>query len=326
MKRQAISHIKNKALTAIFGFLCSTAQAQSTGLVHTIVVPFGAGGSTDFTARIIAEKMGPLLKSPVIVDNKPGAGSRVAAGYVKNTKPDGNTMLFGVTATAAIIPFLYENVSYDFPADYKAVAQVATSPIAIIVPGSSPFKNINDLLKYGHKNPGSLNFGASGIGNLSHLTWYRFGQVAKLKSTIVPFRSGSSVLVDLIANHLDAAVDSVGEYVEAHRAGRVRVLATFGSSRLQVLPDVPTISEQGFQGLNAESWYGVFVPSKTPDGTVKQLQDAIAIAVNDPETQSRMGKIAIQASYKNSADFTKIVSKDIAVWGTIVKESGIKPE
>lgn len=301
-------------------------NSQTSSRTHTIVVPFGAGGSTDIAARIVAEKMAGTLKAPVIVDNKPGGGSRVAAASVKHSSPDGTTMLLTVTATAAIIPFLYDKVNYDFAADYKPVAQIATTPISIIVPAQSPFKTVDDLLKSGRSKPGSLSFGVSGVGTMSHLTWYRFGKATKMESVLVPYKSGSSVLSDLIAGHVDAAVDSVGEYVESHRAGKVRVLAVFGQNRSQVLPDVPTATEIGIRGINAESWYGVFVPAKTPAATIKSLQESIEVAAKNPETGERLSKFAFDVRYLDSAAFTSTVSRDIAIWGPIVKESGIKPE
>lgn len=308
---------------AAFAGLC---QAQTSGRVHTIVVPFGAGGSTDVTARIVAEKMAPVIKSPVIVDNKPGAGSRLAASAIKSAAPDGTTMLLTVTATAAIVPFLYENVSYNFPVDYAPVAQVAKTQIALIVPETSPHKSLADLVKAGKQGSGSLNFGVSGIGTMSHLTWYRLGKATGMQSVVVPFKSGSSVLNDLIAGHIDAAVDTVGEYVEAHHGKKVRVLAVFGTSRVPNLPDVPTVAEQGISGITAESWMGVFVPAKTPAPVIKQLQDAIAVAVNDPGTKSRLERVAVQAEFKDAPTFGAAVQRDIATWSAIVKESGIKPE
>lgn len=308
---------------AAFGGIC---QAQTSGRVHTVVVPFGAGGSTDVTARIVAEKMAAVIKSPVIVDNKPGGGSRVAATATKNAAPDGTTMLLTVTATAAIVPFLYEKVNYSFPVDYAPVAQIGKTQIALIVPENSPHKTLADLIKHGKQHPRSLNFGASGIGTMSHLTWYRFGKTTGVDSVIVPFKSGSSVLNDLIAGHIDAAVDTVGEYVEAHQGKKVRVLAVFGNSRLPTLPDVPTAAEQGIKGINAESWFGVFVPARTPAPVIKQLQDAIAFAVKDQSTQSRLERFAIQTDFKDASAFGDIVQRDIATWSAIVKESGIKPE
>lgn len=301
-------------------------QAQTTAKVRTIVVPFGAGGSTDVAARIVAEKMAAALQSPVIVDNKPGAGSRIAAASTKDAAADGVTMFMTVTATAAIIPFLYEKVNYSFPTDYAAVAQVAKSQIALIVPEKSPHKTLADLVKAGKQGSGSLNFGVSGIGTMSHLTWYRLGRATGMQSVVVPFKGGSSVLNDLIAGHIDAAVDTVGEYVEAHHGKKVRVLAVFGSSRVPNLPDVPTVAEQGIAGINAESWMGVFVPAKTPAPVIKQLQDAIAVAVNDPSTKSRLERVAIQAEFKDAATFGAAVQRDIATWSAIVKESGIKQE
>lgn len=311
------------AAVALFASAQVSAQSDKT---HTVIVPFGAGGSTDITARIVAEKIAPILKAPVIVDNKPGGGSMVAAAAVKGMTPDGTKMLLTVTATAAIIPYLYDKVGYNFTADYTPVAQVSKSPLALIVSEKSPYKTLNDFVKQGKQIQGSLNFGVSGVGTMSHLTWYRFGKATGVESVIVPFRSGSSVLADLMAGHIDAAVDTVGEYVEAHQAKKVRVLAVFGSNRVSNIPEVPTAAEQGVAGLNAESWMGVFVPSKTPAPVVKQLQEAIAVAVKDPSTQSRLDRFAIQAEFKDSPTFAASIQREIATWSAVVKESGIKPQ
>lgn len=321
-----LSPLVHGAVLAAAVFGCGTSWAQTADKVHTIVVPFAAGGSTDLAARIVGEKISALLKTPVVVDNKPGGGTRVAAAAMKTATPDGSTMLLSVTATAAIIPFLYEKVGYSFPTDYAEVAQIAKTQMALVVPEKSPYLTVNDLIKAGKQHSSALNFGVPGIGTMSHLAWYRLDKATGIKSVVVPYKGGGSVLNDLIGGQIDAAIDTVGDYVEAHNGKKVRILAVFGSERVPNLPGVPTLAEKGITGITAETWMGLFVPAKTPLPVIKRLQDAIAVAVNDRGTQSRLGSVAIQAEFKDAAAFKAIVQRDIATWSEVVKESGIKPE
>ena len=316
--------ILSSAIIAIGCVVGGLAHAQDK--IHTITVPFGAGGSTDLTARIVAEKIIPVLKTSVVVENKPGAGTILAATAVKDQAADGTKMLLTVTATAAIVPYIYEKVGYNFTTDYTPVAQISKTQVALIVPEKSPFKTLGDLIKHGKENKNSLNVGISSVGTMSHLTLYRLGKSVGMETTAVPFRGGSTVLNDLLAGHIDAAVDSVGEYIESHQSKKVRILAVFGDGRVPNIPEVPNASELGVQGIRAESWMGVFVPSKTSPAVVKQLQDAIAVAAKDPATKSRLEKFAIQTEFKDSGTFATSIQKEIAYWSAIVRESGIKPQ
>lgn len=305
---------------------CLTVQAQTTNRPVTIIVPFGAGGSTDVMARIVAARMATALSRPVIVDNKPGAGSRLAAGQVKNMAADGSYVLLALTTTASISPTLYAGqVNYDFKTDYTPVAQIAKSPIVISVGENSKFKSAPDLLAQAKKTPGQLNIGTSGVGTMSHLTLYRLEKVAGTKTTMIPFRGGSSVVTDLLGGQLDGAVDTVGDHVEQHRAKKMRILGVFSATRSSLVPDVPTMKEQGIE-LESESWYGLFVPSKTPKSIVTELQNAVAAALKDPDIQARLNGMGMRPSYLDSAEFGKMLTEDAARWGAIVRESGIKPE
>ncbi|MCU7370091.1 tripartite tricarboxylate transporter substrate binding protein [Paucibacter sp. O1-1] len=304
-----------------------TAQAQSSGKPVTIVVPFGAGGSTDVLTRVVAARMSLALNRPVIVDNKPGAGSRLAAGQVKNMAADGSVLLMALTTTASIAPVLYEGqVNYDFKRDYTPVAQVAKAPLVLSVGDNSKFKSAQDLVTYAKEHPGKLNVGTSGVGTMAHLTLYRLGKATNAKIEMIPFRGGSSVVNDLLAGQLDGAMDTLGDHLEHHRGKKMRILGVFSSSRSNLLPDVPTMAEQGVGTGESETWFGLFVPAKTPAAAVTELQNAVAVAMQDSEVQARLNGLGIRPSYLGSAEFGRVLSNDAAFWGALVRESGIKPE
>ncbi|GAD24621.1 hypothetical protein AVS7_04381 [Acidovorax sp. MR-S7] len=310
--------------TLLAASIAAHGQAQKRPV--TIVVPFGAGGSTDVMARVVAARMAIALNRPVVVDNKPGAGSRLAAGQVKNMAADGTNVLLALTTTASIAPTLYAGqVNYDFKTDYVPVAQIAKTPVVISVGETSKFKSVHDLIAQAKAAPTHLNIGTSGVGTMSHLTLYRLERATDTKTTMIPFRGGSSVVTDLLGGQLDAAVDAIGDHAEHHRAKKMRILGVFGSQRSPLVPDVPTMKEQGVD-LESESWYGLFVPAKTPSAAVMELQSAVEVALKDAEVQTRLNGMGMRPSYLSGQDFGKTLAVDAASWGAVVRESGIKPE
>lgn len=320
--------IKGIAVLCVgLSFSAGAATAQDQSKPITIVVPFGAGGSTDVMARILAGKMQIALKRSVIVDNKPGAGGRLAAGVVKNMPADGSVILVGLPAQVVVAPYLYPGkLNYDFQRDYTPVAKLVKLNLSLAVPASSNFKDLKSFLSYAKNNPGKVNYGTSGVGGIPHLVGYKLAKVAHIDWTMVPFKGGSQVNTDLMAGHIDASIDTIADHIDQHAAGKVRILGVFSPARLSVVPEVPTLKEMGFEDVDAEIWQGFFVPAKTPLEVVKSLQDAVAAVLNDADTRARFNKLGMQVDFKDSSAFSGQIRRESEKWGTLIRQDNIKVE
>jgi tripartite-type tricarboxylate transporter receptor subunit TctC len=289
-----------------------------------LVVGFTPGGGVDINARLLAAKLSELLGQPVIVDNRPGAGTNIANEYVAKAAPDGYTLLMG-TPALAINMSLYKNLSYDTLRDFVAVSMFSQSPNILVVNSSSPAKSMSELIALARAKPGVLNYSSAGAGTTQHLA----GELLKLRTGTnivhVPYKGSAPSLTALIAGEVDLSFANVPAILQHVKSGRLRPLASTGTLRSELMPGVPTMLEAGL-GVEATVWYGVFAPAATPRAVVSMLADAIVQAARSPDIKQRLVDQGAEPVGDAPADFDRILRNDVAKWGEVIRTSGIQVE
>lgn len=252
----------------------------------TLVVPYSAGGSTDATARLVAEGMSKKIGQPVIVENKPGAGGGIGALYVKRAPSDGHTML--VTSAAHIVNKVMDNsVEYDIQKDFRPVSQLTNLPIVLVVNSKSTLKSLDELIAYAKNNPGKLNYGSAGNGTVQHMSASMLASMAGIDMTHIPYKGGAAALTDLLGGQLDFVFSPINEIVGHVKEGNVRPLAVTTLKRSDILPDVATMDET-LKGYQLPLWFGVAVQADVPDERVAKLSAALQETMQDPEVRKRL--------------------------------------
>jgi len=289
-----------------------------------IVVPFAAGGSTDILARNIAQKLNEALRSPVIVENRPGAGALIGAEYVAKAAPDGYTLLMGTNTTHAVAPHLYGKMPYHALNDFAPVAEIAYNPQFLDVHPSIPVKSVKELIALGRSRPGQLNYGSAGQGSTSHMAMELFRSMAKVSFTHVPYKGSGPALIDVLGGHLSIMFDVVLTTLPHMKSGKLRVLGVSSLERVDVAPQVPTIAESGLPGYEALVWFGLFAPAGTPGDIVNRLSGEVGRIVLQPALKETFTVQGLTPVGSSSAQFAAKVGKDHATWGKVIREAGIK--
>jgi tripartite-type tricarboxylate transporter receptor subunit TctC len=288
-----------------------------------LLVPGAAGGGMDAVARMVANTIGETLKQPVVVENKPGAAGNIAVNQLAKSPPDGYTMVLGQTSQLAINPSLYGNLPYDPLKDFVPVVLLADAPNVVVVPASSSYRTLADVVAAAKKMPDGMDFATPGIGTVSHLAAELFARSAGIKLRHIPSRGANTALLDVAAGRIPLMLSSIPTALGLIRSGELRAIAVSALARSPVLPDVPTVAEQGYPGFNAGTWYGLLVPAGTPAAIVKRLNEAGNAALRLPEIVARVqaeGGIVLGGS---SAAFTDKLEIDNSKWSQVIKEAGL---
>ena len=318
--------MKRREFTALAtASLLPLAHAQSDRPVK-LMVGFAPGGSADIAARLIAERMAAELKQTVVVENRPGAGGRIAAEQLKNAAPDGGTLMLAPIVVPVLAPLVFSKLPYDPVADFAPVAHLANFQFGFSVNASHPAKTVAELLQWFRANPDKTNFGSPAPGSLPHFFGVMVARGAGLDMIHVPFNGGGPLMNALAGNQVSSAIDTLVDQIEMHRAGKTRILATSGAARSPLLPDVPTFAEAGLRGVEGASWFGVYAPAKTPEATVRQQNAAINKALAAPEVRERFGKLGLEPVGGAPADLAALMKRDTERWGPVVKASGFKAD
>ena len=291
-----------------------------------LLVGFAPGGSADIAARLIADRMKDELKQPVVVENRPGAGGRIVAEAVKNSPADGSVLMLTPIVVPVLAPMVFSKLNYDPVADFAPVAQVGNFQFALSVNASHPAKNMKELIAWYKANPTQANFGSPAPGSLPHFFGVMISNSAGLELTHVPYNGGGPMMNALMGDQLTAAIDTLAEQVELHRTGRVRILASTGTARSPLLPEVPTFGEAGLSGVEGTAWFAVYAPAKTPEATVRQLNAAINKALASAELRERLTKLGLEPAGGSAADLAARMAQDSARWAPIVKASGFRAD
>lgn len=299
------------------------AQAGFPSKPIRYVVPFAAGGLTDVMARLIGQSLAETLKQPVLVDNKPGAGANLGAEFVVKAPADGHTWL-AVTLAHAVNQSLFPNIGYSMEKDLTPVAQLAGSPLVLVVPANHPAQNLKAFLDWAKGRP--INGGSSGNGSPPHLGLELLAASAGLNVTHAPYRGGAPSLNDLMGGQIDFVVSNLPESSSFIKAGKLRALAITSEARHVLFPDIPTFSESGLPNVTLENWTGIMMPAGTSKAIVSRVAHDAVAAVKTPSIRERVTAMGFTVTGLLADEFAAVVKKDVARWRTIVQARGIKPE
>ncbi len=291
----------------------------------TIVVPFAAGGTTDIVARIVSQPLSARLGQSVIVENLGGAGGTLGANQAAKATPDGYT-IFMATIAHTMAPGIYKTLPYDFEQDFEPITVIAYVPNIVIVHPSMPAKTIGELLAYIRANPGKVNYGSAGIGSTEHMSGELLSAMANLKMVHVPYKGGAPMMADLIAGHIEMAVETSGSASPHIKAGGVRALAVSTAKRSPLFPDLPTLAEAGLTGYDVTTWYGLLVPKGTPAAVRERLYKELSEILKPPEIATRLSDIGANPGGETPAEFAAFIKSETAKWIKLAKDAHISVE
>jgi tripartite-type tricarboxylate transporter receptor subunit TctC len=316
------SLLRHAALAAAFVLpAASWAQAFPSKPVR-IVVPFGAGGVADLTARTVAQAMEKALGQPVIIDNKPGAGGVVAGEAVAKATPDGHTLLLMSNGTA-VSAGLFKSLPFDTLKDFAPVSTLGYFDIAVVVPEGSRFKTLAELLAFAKANPGKLNLGTINIGSTQNLAGELFKTSAGIDVQVVPFNGTPAVLQALRGGQIDAAVEILSPMLPQISAKAVRALAVMGEKRSPALADVPTVRESGIANFNVASWNALAAPAGTPPDVVARLHREVAAALALPDVRKRLTDLNIEARASTPDQLGQLLASEVRRWSDVIARANI---
>ena len=307
---------------------CSALLVQAQPLSSRpikIVVPFGAGGVADLTARIVAQKMADNMGQPVVVENKPGAGGVVAGDAVAKAEPEGHTLLLMSNGTA-VSAGLFKSLPFDAVRDFAPISMLGLFDIALVVPQGSPHKTLADLLAYARANPGKLNIGTINVGSTQNLSAELFKSTANVQLQVVPFNGTPAVITALRGGQIDAAIEILSPVLPQINAGAVAALAVFGDKRSTALKDVPTAAQSGgagFSNFSAASWNALAAPAKTPKDVIVRLNREVKLALESPDVKKRLLDLNIDATPSTPEQLATLLAAEIRRWSDVIARAKI---
>lgn len=310
------------ALTVLGG----TTHAQTfPSRTITLVVPYAAGGTTDATARRIAQGMAAALGTSVIVENKPGGGSTIAAGFVARAPKDGYTLLFGTNSAWAINPHLFKDLPYK-PEDFAAVSLVSRQAMVITTSMASGVKTVPEFINYAKTKVGGGSYATTGVGAITHIVGEWIFRTLGVKMVDVPYKSAAAGNIDLISGRLDAQLETLPSAAPLHQTGKTRGLAVMAEVRSPLMPDVPTFKEAGYPDLMADVTFGVMAPAGTPEPVLNALHKAIVSVVDSAEFKAKAASIGEVAEASASPrQYQAFVRGEYEHWGRIIRPMNLKP-
>jgi tripartite-type tricarboxylate transporter receptor subunit TctC len=311
------------AAVAIASPLIDDASAQQAwpNRVVRIIVPLAAGGPTDFVARVVADQLSKAWKQQVVIENRTGGGTNLAAEAVVRADPDGYTVLYG-TSSLAVNRGLYRTLGYDPIADLAPVAHITSFPLFMFVPNSSPAKSVREFIDYAKANRGKLTLASPGTGSMPHLAGELFTRMAGIEMTHVPYRGAAPALNDLIPGRVDAYFGS-GQLLENMRAGQIRGLGSTGPDRDPAAPELPSIAQAGVPGYEALSWQGLFVPSKTPREIIEKMNADTVAGLADPAIRAKLALDGYNVIAGGPSELAALLKSEIDKWTVLIKQTGI---
>lgn len=333
MQRRTLIHRSIAASALLLGsaFALLPAAAQGswpTGKAITYLVPFPPGGNTDTLARVLAQPLGQALGTPVVIDNKGGAGGSVGSAIAARAPADGYTILGGTISSHSINVSLYSKLDYDPIKSFTPVAMLGSGPLVLVVPTASPYKTLSDVLAASKAKAalGGLSSASAGTGTSPHMALELLAYQTGVKFTHVPYKGSGPAVQDVIGGQVDMMFDTtliVGPHIQS---GKLRPIAVTSAKRLESLPDVPTVAEAGQQGFEVGSWQAVFAPAGTPKAIVERLHAEIMKIVATPEVQARLKGFGMLPSTMTPAELGEFQKAEVAKWAQVIKAAGIKAD
>jgi tripartite-type tricarboxylate transporter receptor subunit TctC len=287
-----------------------------------MLVGFAPGGGTDATARAIAPRLSASLGQQIIVDNRPGATGNIATDIVAKSTPDGYTILMGTIAALAINPSLYDKLPFDPVKDLAPVTRAVDSTNVLVVHPSVAAKSVKDLVALAKSKP--LNAGSSGVGGAGHLALELFNLQTGTKITHVPYKGGGPAMIDLLGGNIHLIFATAASAVGHIKSGKIRALAVTTAKRAPLVPDLPTMAETGLKGFEANNWYGIVVPAKTPRAIINRLNKDVAAALTSPDVKELLFKQGLDVAPDTPEQFGAYIKSELSKWAKVVKAAGLK--
>ncbi|RYX97401.1 MAG: tripartite tricarboxylate transporter substrate binding protein [Comamonadaceae bacterium] len=291
-----------------------------------MIVPFPPGGGNDAIGRLVAQKMAEGLGQPVIVDNRPGAGTTLGTSVAAKSPADGYTLLLSSVTSHALAPHLYEKPGYNALKDFTGVSMLATTPYILTTGASQPYKSVQEIIAAAKAKPGTLTFASGGIGSNTHLSGAIFEELSGTQLMHIPYKGSAPAITDLLGNVVTMMFDTATAATPQVVSGKLRGLAVTGSKRLPDLPNVPTFAEAGVKNFNASSWYSIHVPAGTPPAIVARLNAEVVRVVNLPEVRTRLLAIGAEPVTGTPEQLDAFVNTEFTQWGALIKKLGVKAE
>jgi len=317
--------VRRLVLAGLVTLAAGLAQAQSAAPVR-ILVGFPPGGGTDAIARTLAEKLKDQLGVPVVVDNRAGAGGQIAAQALKASAPDGHTFFLSHDHSISILPLVTKNPGFDPAVDFVPVAGFATFANALAVSGGTPAKSVAEYVRFVQQGGGKDTVGVPAPASIPEFLVGMVGAKYKLDLQAAPYRGSAPMMADMLGNQIKAGVASIPDFIENHKAGKLRVVAVIGDKRQAILPDVPTFAELGIAGLEELPYYGLFAPAGTPAAVLDRFNEALAKVLAMPDVREHLAAMGLTVAYQPQAVFAKRVQGYTQSWDRIVKASGFTPK
>src|SRR3989442_1718044 len=285
-----------------------------------LVVAFTAGGTTDFVARLLSERLRSLIGQPVIVDNRLGASGAIAAEHVAKSEPDGYTLFFTTVGAVAINPALHGNLPYDPVEDFAPVGMAVFNSTMLVVNAAMKINSARELAALAKERPGAITIGVTGLGAISHLGLELFQASAGAKFQAVPYRGAAQAVTDLLGGQLDGLFGDVPTVIAQVKAGKLKALAATSQERSEIFPEVPTFVEQGFADTVGNQWAGILAPALTPPAVIAKLNAALVGALTDPDVRGKLAQAGVTPSPSTPEDFSRYLRAEIARWGKLIRE------
>ena len=315
----------------VFATACITSVFNADAADHAVyparpvrlIVPFGPAGSADALARTLQPSLSDTLGQPVVIDNRPGASSTIGTEMAARAAPDGYTLVM-ITTTHTVNPSLLAKLPYDSVKDFAPVSLVVSQPNILVVHPSVPVKSVKELVALAKAKPNTLNFASGGNGSSPHLSGELFKLVAAIEITHIPYKGSGPGVTDLLGGHVQMMFAGPLALEQHIKSGRLRALAVADRRRSTVVPDIPTMTEAGFPGVETGTWYGILAPARTPPAIVTSLQRTIARTVQMPDLKSRIVNQGVDIVASSPDDFHKFIIAEIAKWSRVVQKAGVR--
>lgn len=324
------SSIRRSIMPAALALLVAAgstwAQGQYPSRPIRIIVPFAAGGPTDFNARLVSQRLNEAWGQPVLVENRPAAGGVPATEFVAKAPPDGYTLLGANPGPLTVAPHLRSNLGYDTMKDLLPIVLVTTTTSAVVVHPLVPARSVKELIALARKNPGKLSFGSPGVGTVGHLTMELFNSMAGLKMVHVPYKGVAPAQVDLLAGHIDVITMSIPNALDFMKQGRVRTLGVNGLQRSPSLPDTPTVAEAGLAGFESRNFNGIMGPAGMARDQVLRINAEVNKRVLSPEGREQLAAVGYDVAGGSPEDFGAFLKREFEKWGRVVRTANVKAE
>lgn len=322
MQKQSLA-VSALALTAALSSYDAAAQSAYPSRPIRLIVPSAPGGGTDFTARTLGQKLTESIGQTVIVDNRSGAAGNIGVEIAAKSSPDGYTLVMPITSFS-VNPNLYSKLPFDTVKDFSSIVLASSAPLFLVITPSVQAKSVGELINVAKAKAGQLNYANSGNGTTAHLAGELFKKMAGVNLVSVPYKGGGPAVIDLIAGRVQIYFSTIPAALAHVQGGRLRGIAVTTTTRVNLIPDVPTVAESGLPGFEVVGWFGIFAPAGTPRPVVAKLNKEINDALRTPDIQQRFASQGLVPGGGTPEDLGKFLRAEIAKWGALIKEAGIQ--